>query len=169
MASHRTIETTPATRIVCELDASTRAQAALDAAIARCKETGAELLVLWILHPQLLHTPYRSSGAPGAWGLPHVLHDAVVRARTAGVSATSAVRIGDREVILRQESAVAGTASIHPLAPERSVASLRRAPTTSAVPRPKPCRDGEPAAVSVLPAAVEHAAPRAPERRDRWN
>ena len=116
MASHREIETTPATRIVCELGASTGAQATLDAALARCKETGAELFVLWILQPQLLHAPYRSSGAPGAWGLPHVLNDAVERARAAGVNATSAVRIGNREVVLRQESAVAGTTSIHTLA-----------------------------------------------------
>lgn len=116
MASHRTIETTPATRIVCELDASTRAQATLDAAIARCQETGAELFVLWILQPHVLDTPYRSSGAPGAWGLPHVLREAVEQACAAGVKATSAVRIGNREVVLREQSAVPGTASIHTLA-----------------------------------------------------
>jgi hypothetical protein len=116
MTSHHTLEATPSPRIVCELDASTRAQATLDAAIARCQEGQAELFVLWILQPQVIHTPFRSSGAPGAWGLPHVLRDAVERARTAGVKATSAVRIGNREVILRQESAVAGTASIHTLA-----------------------------------------------------
>jgi hypothetical protein len=81
MASHRTIETPPTQRIVCELDASTRAQGTLDAAITRCQGTGAKLVVLWILQPQVLHTPYRSSGAPGAWGLPHILHDAVERAR----------------------------------------------------------------------------------------
>ena len=72
-------------RIVCELDASSKAQLLLDDAIARCRETGAELFVVWILEPRMLDTPYpRSSGAVGGWGLPHVLHAAVERARAEG-------------------------------------------------------------------------------------
>jgi hypothetical protein len=104
-------------RIVCELDASSRAQQLLDEAIARCKETGAELSVVWILEPRMLDTPYpRSSAAVGGWGLPYVLHAAVERARAESVHATSAVRIGKREVVLRGESAVEGTVDVYKLA-----------------------------------------------------
>jgi hypothetical protein len=104
-------------RIVCELDASSRAQTLLDDAIARCKETGADLFVVWILEPRMLDTPYpRCSGAVGGWGLPHVLHAAVERARAEGVGATSAVRIGKREVVLRSEAVVDGTVSVYELA-----------------------------------------------------
>jgi hypothetical protein len=104
-------------RIVCELDASAPAQLLLDEAIARCTELHAELVVVWILEPRMLDTPYPgSSAAVGGWGLPHVLHAAVERARAEGVAATSAVRIGKREVVLRSESAVAGTAGVYELA-----------------------------------------------------
>ena len=73
--------------IVCELDASSRGQMLLDDAIARCKETGADLFVVWILEPRMLDTPYpRSSGAVGGWGLPHVLHAAVERAHAEGIA-----------------------------------------------------------------------------------
>jgi hypothetical protein len=104
-------------RIVCELNPSSRAQMLLDDAITRCKATGAALFVVWILEPRMLDTPYpRSSGAVGGWGLPHVLHAAVERARAEGIGATSAVRIGKREVVLRSEAAVDGTVSVYELA-----------------------------------------------------
>ena len=104
-------------RIVCEPDASSRGQALLDDAIARCKERRAELVVVWILEPRMLDAPYPgSSAAVGGWGLPHVLHAALERAQAAGVAATSAVRIGKREVVLRSLSAVGGTVGVYELA-----------------------------------------------------
>jgi hypothetical protein len=118
MAAPHSFET-PATaeRIVCELDASSRAQLVLDEAIARCQETEAELFVVWILEPRMLDTPYPGScGAVGGWGLPHVLHAAIERARGEGIAATSAVRIGKREIVLRAERSVEGTLEVHRLA-----------------------------------------------------
>jgi hypothetical protein len=106
------IETHPAgteRRIVCELDASSRAQLVLEDAIVRCKATGAELFVVWILEPRMFATPFPHGGAAGAWGLPHVLHAAVERAQAQGIRATSAVRIGRREVVLCTEASVEGT------------------------------------------------------------
>ncbi len=92
-------------RIVCELDPSTRAEELVRDAIAACEEHGAELHVVWVLEPRVFSSPFPgSAGAVGAFGLPHVLHTAVERARERGIPATSAVRVGNREVVLRQEA-----------------------------------------------------------------
>jgi hypothetical protein len=98
-------EQAPRPRIVCELNASARADEVLAEAIERCRCEDAELLVVWVLEPRVFNSPFPGSGgAAGAWGLPHVLHAAIERAREVGVNATSAVRIGHREVVLRSEA-----------------------------------------------------------------
>jgi hypothetical protein len=89
--------------VVCELDASSRAEEALQDAIAHCQEHDAELVLIWVLEPRVFDSPFPgSAGAVGAWGLPHVLHAAVDRARAQGITASSAVRIGNHDVVLRQ-------------------------------------------------------------------
>jgi nucleotide-binding universal stress UspA family protein len=99
--------------ILCELDASKRADELLHDAIAMCEEHGAELYVVWVLEPTLFRSPFPgASGAVGAFGLPHVLRTAIERARERGIPATSAVRIGDREVVLRQEARATRAQSI---------------------------------------------------------
>jgi hypothetical protein len=102
-----TTENPPETRpcILCELDASTQAEELLGDAIAMCEEHGAELYVVWVLEPGIFGSPFSvSPGAAGAFGLPHVLRSAIERARERGIPATSAVRIGEREVVLRREA-----------------------------------------------------------------
>ena len=65
-------------RIVCELDASAPAEELLGDAIAMCVEHAAELYVVWVLEPRLFRSAFPgSSGAIGAFGLPHVLRTAV--------------------------------------------------------------------------------------------
>jgi hypothetical protein len=105
-------------RVVCELDASVVAAGLLDDALARCEEHDADLVVVWVLEPRLFASPYPGSpGAAGTFGLPHVLHRAVERAKERGIPATSVVRIGEREVVLRAEAAVAGTTEVFRLDP----------------------------------------------------
>ena len=97
-------------RVVCELDASSRAEEVLGDALALCEEHGAELFVVWVLEPRLFGSPFPgSAGAVGTFGLPGVLHTAVERARERGIAATSAVRIGDREIVLRREAEALAT------------------------------------------------------------
>jgi hypothetical protein len=99
-------------RIVCELDASAPAEELLGDAIAMCVEHAAELYVVWVLEPRLFRSAFPgSSGAIGAFGLPHVLRTAVERARERGIEATSAVRVGEREVVLRREARRASRSS----------------------------------------------------------
>ena len=98
-------------RVVCgRLDASSHAATLLTDAIALCEEHDAELFVVWVLEPRVFQDPFPgSAGAVGTFGLLTVLHTAVERARRAGIAATSAVRIGLREVVLRHEAGAAGT------------------------------------------------------------
>ena len=112
--THKPNTATP--HIVCELDASSRAQHLLDQAMTHCKETGAALLVVWILEPRMFATPFPHGGAPGAWCLPHVLHAAVEGARAQGIAATSAVRIGKREIVLSTEAREHDTLNVYELA-----------------------------------------------------
>src|SRR5262245_63824777 len=92
-------------RVICELDASTHAEELLRDALAICDEHGAELHIVWVLEPRIFSSPFPGSpGAVGTFGLPHVLHEAIERARQHGIPATSAVRIGEREVVLRGEA-----------------------------------------------------------------
>ena len=89
--------------IVCELGASTRSEELVRIAIAECEELDAELHVVWVLEP--FGSPFPgSAGAIGTFGLPGVLRTAIERARERGIPATSAVRIGEREVVLRHEA-----------------------------------------------------------------
>lgn len=100
-------------RVVCELDASSRAQTLLEDALAHCEEHGAELVVVWVLEPRVFQDPFPgSAGAVGTFGLPHVLHAALERARARGIEASSAVRIGKREVVLKHEGAAAETVAL---------------------------------------------------------
>jgi hypothetical protein len=88
---------------MCELDPSTRAEELVPDALAACEEHHAELHVVWVLEPRLFGSPFPgSAGAVGTFGLPNVLHTASERARERGIPSTSAVRIGEREVVLRQ-------------------------------------------------------------------
>jgi hypothetical protein len=111
-------------RVVCELDGSVRAEGLLDDALALCEEHGAEIVIVWVLEPRLFASPYPgNAGAVGTFGLPHVLHAAVERARAGGIPATSAVRIGEREVVLRREVRVADAAALFRLAGDRVTTS----------------------------------------------
>jgi hypothetical protein len=83
-------------RIVCELDPSTRAEERVRDAIAACEEHGAELHVVWVM---------RAPAAGASFALPAVLATAIDLARERGISATSAVRYGKHEVVLRREEA----------------------------------------------------------------
>jgi|SoiMethySBSTD1v2_1073268.scaffolds.fasta_scaffold1702448_2 hypothetical protein len=112
-------------RVVCELDASVRAERHLDDALALCEEHGAEIVIVWVLEPRLFGSPYPgSAGAVGTFGLPHVLHAAVGRARARGIPATSAVRIGEREVVLRREVGAADATALFSLAGGGATAPL---------------------------------------------
>jgi hypothetical protein len=92
-------------RVVCKLDASTKADELLGDALSLCEEQDAQLVVVWVLEPRLFSSPFPgSAGAVGTFGLPGVLHAAIERARERGITATSMVRIGDREVVLRREA-----------------------------------------------------------------
>ncbi len=92
-------------RVVCELDASSRAETLLEDALALCEEHGADLRVVWVLEPRVFQDPFPgSAGAVGTFGLPHVLHAALERARVRGIATSSAVRIGEREVVLRSQA-----------------------------------------------------------------
>jgi nucleotide-binding universal stress UspA family protein len=96
-------------RVVCELDASSRTEEAFHDAVAYCQEHGAELVLVWVLEPRVFDSPFPgSAGAVGAWGLPHVLHGMVDRAREHGIAVSSAVRVGNREVVLRQAAEALG-------------------------------------------------------------
>jgi hypothetical protein len=75
-------------RIVCELDPSTRAEDRILDVLAACEEHEAELYVVWV-------------PAVGAFGVPAVVRTALDRAAERGIRATSAVRFGEREVVLR--------------------------------------------------------------------
>ena len=100
-------------RVLCELDASTKADELLGDALALCEEHGAELFIVWVLEPRVFSSPLPgSAGAIGTFGLPHVLHAAIERARERGVTATSAVRIGEREIVLRREAEAIGAAAL---------------------------------------------------------
>lgn len=100
-------------RIVCEIDASTRAEDLVGDAIAACVEQGAELHVVWVLEPMLFGSPFPGSpGAVGTFGLPVVLHTAVERARERGIPVSSAIRVGEREVVLRRETEATGTVAV---------------------------------------------------------
>jgi hypothetical protein len=99
--------------VLCELDASKRADELLHDAISMCEEHGAELYVVWLLEPRHFRSPFPGAGgAVGAFGLPRVLATAIERARERGIPARSAIRIGDREVVLRQEARATRTQEI---------------------------------------------------------
>src|SRR5262245_57542199 len=82
-------------RIVCELDPSVHAEECVRDALAACAEHGAELYVVWLFQPPTV------GGGLGTFGLPAVLTTAVEAARVRGIAVTSAVRFGEREVVLR--------------------------------------------------------------------
>lgn len=114
-------------RVVCELDASSRAEEAVQGAVAYCQEHGAELVLVWVLEPRVFDSPFPgSAGAVGAWGLPHILHEAVERAREQGIAASSAVRVGNREVVLRQAAEALGACVTYRVDGSRNA---RRQPT----------------------------------------
>jgi hypothetical protein len=76
-------------RIVCELDASMRAEERIDDVLAACEEHDAELYVVWVVEP-------------GGVGLPAILGTAVDLAAERGIRATSAARYGAHEIELRR-------------------------------------------------------------------
>ncbi len=77
-----------------------------------------------MLEPRVFSSPFPgSAGAVGTFGLPRVLHAAVERARARGIPATSAVRIGEREVVLRREVQAADAAALFSLAGDRVTTS----------------------------------------------
>jgi hypothetical protein len=76
-------------RIVCELDASMRADERICNALAACEEHHAELYVVWVVEP-------------GSVGLPAALGTAVDLAAERGIRATSAARFGSREIVLQE-------------------------------------------------------------------
>src|SRR5262245_20037604 len=88
------------TRIVCELDPSLRADDRVRDALSACEEHDAELHVVWVFQP-----PAAGAGGVGTFGLPAVLTTAVEAARERGIAVTSAVRFGEREIVLRREAA----------------------------------------------------------------
>ena len=79
-------------RIVCELSPSMDAGPRILDAIAGCEEHDAELYVVWV--PPV-----------GGFRLPAALETAVELASARGIPATSAVRFGSREVVLREVTA----------------------------------------------------------------
>ena len=94
-----------ARRIVCELDPSIRAEERILDALAACEEHDAELYVVWVLEPgRYSSTIGARAGGAGCFGLPAILGTAVELAAERGIRATSAVRFGQRDVLLRQVS-----------------------------------------------------------------
>jgi len=119
-------------RVVCELDGSVRAQGLLDDALVLCEEHSAEIVIVWVLEPRLFSSPYPGcAGAVGTFGLPHVLHAAVERAGARGIPATSVVRIGEREVVLRREVEAADADALFSLAAGRVTTATADTPVVS--------------------------------------
>jgi hypothetical protein len=102
-----TNETLRSARIVCELDPSVRADERVRDALAACEERGAALYVVWVFQAPA------AGGGIGTFGMPTVLGAAVEAARERGIAVTSAVRFGNREVVLRREPAPARTSADH--------------------------------------------------------
>jgi hypothetical protein len=88
--------------VVCELDASSSSEERILDALAACEEHDAELRVVWVFEPARFGGPI-GAGA-GSFGLPAVLASAVTLASERGIAASSAVRFGEREVVLREST-----------------------------------------------------------------
>src|SRR5262245_25708188 len=99
----RRADMTTKARIICKLDPSVRAGERVGDALAACEEHRAELHVVWVFQAPT------AGGGFGTFGLPAVLADAVEAARERGIAVTSAVRFGEREVVLRREASPIGT------------------------------------------------------------
>ncbi len=109
-------------RVVCELEPSIRVEERLREALDECERHGAELYVVWVFQPARFGSPFGAGGgAVGTFGLPAVLSIAIELADERGIAATSAVRFGEREVVLHDGATPSGDRlSLVPPAPHSS-------------------------------------------------
>jgi hypothetical protein len=95
------VQVTSRHRVVCEFDASSQSEERILAGLAACEEHDAELRVVWVFEPARFGS---LRGGAGSFGLPAVLAHAVELARERGIAASSAVRFGEHEVVLRESA-----------------------------------------------------------------
>jgi hypothetical protein len=101
------------TRVIAEMNAAAGASEIVRTALAYCQEHDAELVVVWVVDPALLRSPYsRGTGAVGTWGLVGPLGSALGLVRGQGVRARAVVRVGERSRVLEEERAALGPAKV---------------------------------------------------------
>ncbi len=89
-------------RIVCEVNASSKSRDVLEAAVSYCRERDVDLVVVWVVNPIELQ-PATGAGMPGTWGLVGVHATMVEQLRDEGVVVASSLRIGDPNSVLEEE------------------------------------------------------------------
>ncbi len=98
-------------RVLCAVDGSPAGRQAVDAAIAYCREHGAELTLVGLVKPRFLDPPQPSYGelARRHAAVHHELARAAAAAREAGLAPTIAVRAGKpaRELLREADATLA--------------------------------------------------------------
>lgn len=89
------------TIVLCELSASSAAEATLEYAYSYCKARDYELVVLRVVDPELL--PSAPGGGPGTFGLLGAMALALDAVRRHDPNARVVVRVGERGRVLEEE------------------------------------------------------------------
>ncbi|HET9286143.1 MAG TPA: hypothetical protein VFO26_01180 [Gaiella sp.] len=91
-------------RVVAEMNASAGAPEIVRTAISYCQEHDAELVIVWVVEPDLFGATCRGeSWGIGAWGTVSAPQLALRLVRGTGVAARAVVRIGERNRVLEEE------------------------------------------------------------------
>jgi nucleotide-binding universal stress UspA family protein len=94
-------------RIVCGMSASSGSARILEAAVAYCRESDAELVVVWVVsRVELLSAA--GTAMPGTWGLVGAHGLLLERLRDAHVVVGTSFRVGDPRVVLEEEQRAFG-------------------------------------------------------------
>ena len=112
-------------RVICHVDASSKAAAVVKAAGSYCRERHAELVVVRVLEPSSYgpSLPFPDGGT-GTWGLLGAAAAALELAHEEGVTVRAVVRIGDAGRVLEEERRAVGAERVFTGA---DVASVGRA------------------------------------------
>ena len=96
-------------RVVAEMNASAGAAEIVRTAISYCQEHDAELVIVWVIDPDLFGaTRPGETGAIGTWGPLSAPELALRLARGTGVAARAVVRIGERSRVFEEERQALG-------------------------------------------------------------
>jgi hypothetical protein len=100
-------------RVVAEMNASAGAAEIVRTAISYCQEHDAELVIVWVIDPDLFgSTRPGETGAIGTWGPLSAPELALRLARGTGVAARAVVRIGERSRVLEEERQALGAEKV---------------------------------------------------------